>query len=190
MRGKLKSPARSVNDCSDSHHHITVAAIGIMLALLVAGMPYRAFAQSSTVLMEWAPYSSMDIVAHGDLDGDGQLDPILQTRSGEGGGGSEQLSYAVVVHDRVVPITGFTVHKGQSFGPVVMPLPGTRRSVIGFSQLTESGDVADAEHPIDGTRHPPSVWQLDGETVRQLRGNAVREVVKAARLRTGPSPGK
>lgn len=51
MRGKLRSHARLVNDYHDDHHHMTIAKIGIMLALLLAGMPSRAFAQSSTVLM-------------------------------------------------------------------------------------------------------------------------------------------
>ena len=50
MRGKLKWPARLVNHYCSSHH-IMVAAIGIMMAMLVAGMPSRAFAQRSTVLM-------------------------------------------------------------------------------------------------------------------------------------------
>jgi osmotically-inducible protein OsmY len=48
MRGKLNPPARLMDE---QGHHITVAAIGIMLAMLVASMPSWAFAQSSTVLM-------------------------------------------------------------------------------------------------------------------------------------------
>jgi osmotically-inducible protein OsmY len=38
-------------DEQGNRHHITVAAIGIIFAMLVASMPSRAFAQSATVLM-------------------------------------------------------------------------------------------------------------------------------------------
>jgi hypothetical protein len=37
MRGKLTSPARLVDE-QGHYHHITVAAIGIMLAMLVASI--------------------------------------------------------------------------------------------------------------------------------------------------------
>ena len=51
MSGKLKSPTRFVDQRHWNRQHGTVVAIGIMLAVLVAGMPSQAFAQSSTVLM-------------------------------------------------------------------------------------------------------------------------------------------
>jgi len=51
MRRKLKSAARFVDDLYGNHHHITLAAIGVMLAMLVVSKPSRAFAQSSTILM-------------------------------------------------------------------------------------------------------------------------------------------
>jgi hypothetical protein len=61
-----------------------------------------------------------------------------------------------------------------------MALPDARRSVIGFPQLTETGGVVGGDHPTEWTRHVSSLWQLDGDKIRPLRGDAARAVVKAA----------
>jgi hypothetical protein len=51
MKCKLKSSAQLAHHYLRRHNPVTLAAIGIMLAILVATMPARALAQSATVLM-------------------------------------------------------------------------------------------------------------------------------------------
>ncbi|HEX8110741.1 MAG TPA: hypothetical protein VF516_23580 [Kofleriaceae bacterium] len=92
----------------------------------------------------------------------------------------------MVVRHRVLPIAEFRVHKGQNFGPLVMPLPGSKRSVIGFPQLTGTNDVVGGSDPDEWTRYVSTVWQLDGDKVRQLPGAAARAVIQAAHKSATP----
>jgi hypothetical protein len=46
-----KSSAQLASNYRRSHHLVSLAAIGIMLAILIVGVPARAIAQSATVLM-------------------------------------------------------------------------------------------------------------------------------------------
>jgi hypothetical protein len=135
---------------------------------------------SGSLHLEWAPYTSVKIAAYLDVDGDGRLDPIVQTLSGEGGGGELFLVFAAVAHERLAPITSFTARKnGRFVGPMAVPWPG-HPPVLAFMPF------ASGEYANEPELAPATVWQLDGASFRQLRGASARALLQAASRRWPP----
>jgi hypothetical protein len=115
---------------------------------------------TGSVLMEWSHNGAVTIAGHADVDGDGDLDPIIESSDHEGGSGTTSHLYRVLVGGALKKI----VTRDTPEDPIVR---GVHRA--------GTSDAIVIEIP-EGSNAPAfsGAWVLDGKAMRELRGSERR----------------
>lgn len=143
------------------------------------GMTRATRVDSSSLYLEWEVHSTQRLVTHADLDGDGALDPIFETREQEIGAMQELLSYHAVARGKVMAFASSAVNTALETSVFAIRLPGAPRDLVALShrQVVPS---AQGEPALAG--HGLTVWELGPRNLVRHRGPGIalakRELAK------------
>lgn len=131
------------------------------------GMARATRIESGSVLLEWAVTRRQRLIAHADLDGDGALDPIFETREREGGATQELVGYHAVARGRALAFSSQVVSTSLETEVFAVRPGGTSRDLLAVSHQAPPDGEATGEG--QGT----TVWELGARALTRHRGAGV-----------------
>lgn len=131
------------------------------------GMARATRIESGSLSLEWAVTRRQRLVAHADLDGDGALDPIFETRELEGGATHELVDYHAVARGRALAFSSQVVSTNLETEVFAVRPAGASRDLLAVShQALPDGEATDEGQGL-------TVWQLGARALTRHRGAGV-----------------